>query len=125
MKRFILFLLLVLCASGLFAADKKLYEKKTDVSLLELYETKTESHPYYISAYDWLTEDEDEWSIIYCDDKQKALDFIYYLRNHNLKGLYYSVVVAYEVVHEELTLIDKGRDMRNNKFTTIAIYLLK
>lgn len=125
MKRFIILICLLLAGNLLFAADKKLYEKKTDVSLLELYETKTESHPYYISAYDWLTEDEDEWSIIYCDDKQKALDFIYYLRNHNIKGLYYSVVVAYEVIHEELTLIDKGRDMRNNKFTTIAIYLLK
>jgi hypothetical protein len=125
MKRFLIVFILVLSASGLFAKDKQLYEKKTKVSLLELYETKTESHPYYISAYDWITEDENDWNIIYCDDKQKAQDFILYLRNHNLGGLYNQTIVAYEVFHEELELLNEGRDMKNNKFINISIYLLK
>jgi hypothetical protein len=125
MKRFILVLLLVLSASGLFAKDKRLYEKKTKMSWLELYETEVEAHKYYISAYDWLNEDENNWNIIYCDDKQKAQNFVYYLRNHNLNGLYNPTIVAYEALHEELELLTQGQDLKDNVFVNISIYLLK
>lgn len=116
----------MLFACNLLAAkDKQLYVKKTKVSLLELYETKTESHPYYISAYDWITEDENDWDIIYCDSKQKAQDFVLYLRNHNAGGFYNPTIVAYDYMHTELELLNEGRDMKNNKFINISIYLLK
>ena len=125
MKRFIVLICLLFACNLLAAKDKQLYVKKTKVSLLELYETKTESHPYYISAYDWITEDENDWDIIYCDSKQKAQDFVLYLRNHNAGGFYNPTIVAYDYMHTELELLNEGRDMKNNKFINISIYLLK
>ena len=125
MKRFLILIYLLLACNLLVAKDKQLYMKKTKVSLLELYETKTESHPYYISAYDWITEDENDWDIIYCDSKQKAQDFVLYLRNHNAGGFYNPTIVAYDYMHTELELLNEGRDMKNNKFINISIYLLK
>ena len=125
MKRFIILICLLFACNLLAAKDKQLYVKKTKVSLLELYETKTESHPYYISAYDWITADENDWEIIYCDSKQKAQDFILYLRNHNAGGFYNPTIVAYDFMHTELELLDEGRDLKNNVFVNISIYLLK
>lgn len=125
MKRFFILICLLFACNLLAAKDKQLYVKKTKVSLLELYETKTESHPYYISAYDWITEDENDWEIIYCDSKQKAQDFILYLRNHNSGGFYNPTIVAYDFMHTELELLDEGRDLKNNVFVNISIYLLK
>lgn len=126
MKRGVLFIVIFLTIlSGLFAKDKRLYKRKTRVSLLELYETKINDYDYYISAFDWVTPDENEWSIIYSDDKSKLEDYVYHLMNTNLQGLYASTIVFDEAIRQDLTLIEKERDIKNDKFVTMYIYLLE
>lgn len=125
MKRLFCVLVALLCCSGVFAKDKRLYVKETKNSLLELYETKVEKHPYYISAYDYVTSDEHDWNVIYCDDKKKAQDFIYYLRNHNLQDIYTYTITYYEVMNDDLTILQDYQDLKDNIFVNIKLYLLE
>lgn len=124
MKRFIFILILILSVSGLFAKDKKLYEKKTSVSVIELYET-SESPKYYISIYEKDIEEGYNNCIVNCDDKDKITEFLQYIINHNLNDRYSFTVSAYEVIHEELKLIGKKTEIVKGNFENRTMYYLK
>ena len=124
MKRFILVLVLILSVSGLFAKDKRLYEKKTSVSVIELYES-TESPKYYISIYEKDIEEGYNNCIVNCDDKDKITEFLQYIINHNLNNRYSFTVSAYEVTHEELQLINEKTEIMKGVFENRSMYLLK
>ena len=124
MKRFILVLVLILSVSGPFAKDKRLYEKKTSVSVIELYES-AESPKYYISIYEKDIEEGYNNCIINCDDKDKITKFLQYIINHNLNNHYSFTVSAYEVTHEELQLINEKTEIVKGNFENRSMYLLK
>lgn len=123
MKRFILVLVLVLSASGLFAEDKKLYEKKNSNSFIELYETM-ESPKYYILIYEKDFEEGYNYCIVNCDDKDKITVFLKYLLDHNVNNYYSFTVSAYEVIHEELQLIKSKTELINGNFENRTMYYL-
>lgn len=124
MKRCIIVLLLVLSASGLFAKDKKLYEKKTDVSVIELYES-AESPKYYISIYEKDIEEGYNNCIINCNDKDKITEFLQYVINHSFNNRYSFTVTAYEVIHEDLQLTNKKTEIIKGNFENRTMYILK
>lgn len=124
MKRFILVLLLVLSASGLFAKDKKLYEKKTSVSVIELYES-TDKPKYYISIYEKDIEEGYNNCIINCDDKEKLTEFLKYLLNHNLNNHYTFTVTAYEVTNDDLQLINEKTELVKGVIENRTMYYLE
>ena len=124
MKRFILVLILFLSVSGLFAKEKKLYEKKTSVSVIELYES-TESPRYYISVYEKDIEEGYNNCIINCDDKDKITEFLKYIINHNFNNRYTFTVCYYELAHEELQLINEKTEIVKGVIENRTMYLLK
>lgn len=124
MKRFLLVLLLVLSASGLFAKDKKLYEKKTSVSVIELYES-TDKPKYYISIYEKDIEEGYNNCIINCDDKEKLTEFLKYLLNHNLNNHYTFTVKAYEVINDDLQLINEKTELVKGVIENRTMYYLE
>ena len=124
MKRFLLVLLLVISASGLFAKDKKLYEKKTSVSVIELYES-TDKPKYYISIYEKDIEEGYNNCIINCDDKEKLTEFLKYLLNHNLNNHYTFTVTAYEVTNDDLQLINEKTELVKGVIENRTMYYLE
>ena len=124
MKRFLLVLLLVLSASGLFAKDKKLYKKKTSISVIELYES-TDKPKYYISIYEKDIEEGYNNCIINCDSKEKLTEFLKYLLNHNLNNHYTSTVTAYEVTNDDLQLINEKTELVKGVIENRTMYYLE
>lgn len=124
MKRFLLVLLLVLSVSGLFAKDKKLYEKKSSVSVIELYES-TDKPKYYISIYEKDIEEGYNNCIINCDDKEKLTEFLKYLLNHNLNNHYTFTVTAYEVTNDDLQLINEKTELVKGVIENRTMYYLE
>ena len=127
MKRFVLFCLILLFSISLFAADKKIYTKKTNLSVLEMYEAKEGNYKFYIATYEQATEDENDACVIYSDNEKKLKDFLVYLINHNLQGLYAPSITYYEVSHNELSKVDSDTriDSKRNKIEHINIYVLE
>ena len=124
MKKLFIALVVLLSASGLFAKDKRLYEKKTSVSVIELYES-AESPKYYISIYEKDIEEGYNNCIVNCDNKDKITEFLQYIINHNLNNRYSFTVSAYEVTHEELQLINEKTEIVKGNFENRSMYLLK
>ena len=124
MKRFTVLICLLFACNLLFAKDKRLYEKKTSVSVIELYES-AESPKYYISIYEKDIEEGYNNCIVNCDDKDKITEFLQYIINHNLNNRYSFTVSAYEVTHEELQLINKKTEIVKGNFENRSMYLLK
>jgi hypothetical protein len=124
MKKLFIVLVALLSVSGLFAKDKRLYEKKTSVSVIELYES-TESPKYYISIYEKDIEEGYNNCIVNCNDKDKITEFLQYIINHNFNNHYAFTVSAYEVTHEELQLINKKTEIVKGNFENRTMYLLK
>lgn len=124
MKRNFLFLLVLLfVVSGLFADDKRLYKKKLDYSLIELYE-KTTEEVYYIFIYESDIEEGFNCNTIYCEDYDKIKEFLLYLLNHNINGLYTPVVTALELIRSDLSLEKKSLELNNNRFVDVRMYYL-
>ena len=124
MKKLFIALVVLMSASGLFAKDKRLYEKKTSVSVIELYES-AESPKYYISIYEKDIEEGYNNCIVNCDDKDKITEFLQYIINHNFNNHYSFTVSAYEITHEELQLINKKTEIVKGNFENRTMYLLK
>lgn len=124
MKRSVFFICLLFACNLLFAKDKKLYEKKTSVSVIELYES-TESPRYYISVYEKDIEEGYNNCIINCDDKDKITEFLKYIINHNFNNRYTFTVCYYELAHEELQLINEKTEIVKGVIENRTMYLLK
>ena len=124
MKKLFIALVVLLSVSELFAKDKRLYEKKTSVSVIELYES-AESPKYYISIYEKDIEEGYNNCIVNCDDKDKITDFLKYIINHNFNNRYSFTVSAYEVTHEELQLVNKKTELIKGNFENRTMYLLE
>lgn len=124
MKRFVLVLVLILSVSGLFAKTKRIYQKKTNISVLELYQDdEIEGARFCLTTYEKATNDEYDYCQIMCDNEQQIKQFMKYLLNHNIGGLYAPTIAAYELIHEELQesnsdiQIDSKKNTITNKYT--------
>lgn len=124
MKKIFLAFILITTVSMLFADDKKLYEKKTSVSSIELYES-SESPKYYISIYEKDIQEGYNNCIIVCDNKNKITEFLKYIINHSFNDYYSFTVSAYEVRYKELQLIKETTEIAEGRIENRTTYLLE
>ena len=112
MKRFLIILLLVLSASGLFAESKILFQKERGLSYLYLYEVSTEeNHYFYIYAKE--LKDVGIYNVIKIRsyDKQKLRDVIEYFLEHD--GLQQKFLENIEEL-DYITLVKKETEFTDN-----------
>lgn len=134
MKRIIFVLLLVLSASGLFAKDKKILEKKSKYSFIGLYESSdlknTDGFKYYIA----INEDNFEggrflFTVVSNNyDKIKAFMIDMYKAGIKLeKPLWAFYPGYYMTFNEDLTLAYENTeiDSENNQIIDMSIFVLE
>lgn len=132
MKRIIIILLFVLCASGLFAKDKVLFQKKTEYSFLDLYESKNPKENNGFKYYVTVNEDDMEggWLLYMAvsNDYKKIQDFTtnMYKSGNQIKMFafyfdYYATLYDDLVLDYEETKIDS----KNNQIVEYKVYILK
>ena len=125
MKRTIIFICLLFACHLLFAEDKELYKKNTKHSVLKLYQSD-DLNGYFITDYEIDLDNETyHLNTIYCEDENKIKDFLLYLVEHNLNGLYNPTITFYEIKNEELSEIGKQIKIENNKIIDCKNYYLE
>ena len=134
MKRFILVLVLILSVSGLFAKEKKLFEKKSEYSFIGLYESSnlkdTDGYKYYIV----INEDDFEggrllYSVVSNNyDKIKSfLTDMYKTGNKAKEPVWAFYPDYYLFLHDDLVLAYENTeiDSKNNMLVEQKIYILE
>lgn len=126
MKRFVLFAFIAFLTVSLFATDKKLYNKKTNLSSLEMFETSDTEYKYFIQTTEYATDDENDSYVIFCNDENEIKDFLVYLVQNNFKGKYAPCIAVYETKYKNLKRIEKKIDIdsKRNKIYNLYFYVL-
>lgn len=130
MKKRFLFIVIILTilTSGLFAKEKRLFTKKTNVSLIELYQDNSvKNGEFCLITYEKATDSEYDYCQIISNNETKIKEFLQYLLNHNFYGLYAPIIVTYEATNDDLKLNKKDLeiDSKKNTLTNKYVYFLE
>lgn len=132
MKRFILVLLLILSVSGLFAKDKVLFEKKTEYSILSLYESANPKENNGFKYYVTVNEDDFEggWLLYMAvsNDYEKIQDFTTKMyKSGNQIHMFAFYFDYYKTLHNDLVLdYEKTKiDSKKNQIVEYKVYILE
>ena len=134
MKRFILVLILIISTSGLFAKDKKFFEKNSKYSFIGLYESSnlkdTDGYKYYIV----INEDDFEGGrllyTVVCNEYDKIKAFLtdmYRAGNKAKEPVWAFYPDYYSFLHDDLVLAYENTeiDSKNNMLVEQKIYILE
>ncbi len=132
MKRFLIVLVVLLSASGLFAKDKVILEKKTSDSFLGFYESKDLKSMNGFKYYVMVDENDFEGgSLLYIavsNNYEKIQDFTtkMYKAGNQLK-LFAFYFDYYDTLHDELTLDyeETKIDSKRNEIVEYKVYILE
>lgn len=127
MRKAVLFLILILSTSGLFAKEKVLYEKKSKQGIIQLLEYDDLASKYCIMIYEKDIEEGFNYSAIYSNDYEKIKELLVYILHNNSAGLYTFILYALEMTRKDFVLEKKSVeiDSKNNRVVNTRMYYLK